>query len=61
MKNQFTWFNAWLKKQLGIASPSKLFLYGIKYEYDYLIACKNGTLKEKQKEIQDSVIQNLKG
>lgn len=56
MNNQFVWFNAWLKKQLGIASPSKLLGYGIKYEYDYLIACKNGTIEEKQKQFQ-----NIKG
>lgn len=33
---------AWIKKRLGIQSPSCLMWFGYKYEYDYLATKKRG-------------------
>lgn len=61
IENPVVWFNAWIKKQLGIVSPSKYYTYGIKYEYDYLIACRDGTIKELEKRLDEEIKKHVGG
>ena len=50
-RNQKVWFCAFLKKLLGIQSPTCLSLYGMEYEFDYLQAYRRGIIQEKERQL----------
>lgn len=60
-RNQKIWFCAFLKKLLGIQSPSCRALYGLKYEFDYLIECRDGTIKELERQFAEEIKKHVGG
>lgn len=61
-RNQKIWFCAFLKKLLGIQSPSCRALYGLKYEFDYLRSKRTIDVEfVKLREEIDEIMQNIGG
>ena len=61
-RNQKVWFRAFLKKLLGIQSPSCCALYGLKYEFDYLKARRSVDVESvKLREELDELMKNIGG
>ena len=60
-RNQKVWFRAYIKKLLGIQSPTCLSLYGIAYEFDYLKAYRSGIINDYEKQLHDEIMQNIGG
>lgn len=60
-RNQKIWFWAFLKKLLGIQSPTCRALYGIEYEFDYLQAYRRGIIHDLNKQLHDEIMQNIGG
>mgnify|MGYP007133710390 CR=1 FL=1 len=60
-RNQKVWFCAFLKKLLGIQSPSCRACYGIEYEFDYLQAYRRGLITEYDKRLHDDIMRYFGG
>lgn len=54
-RNPFIWFRAWLKKLMGVRSPTFICLYGRQFEFDFLKDYRRGIIQEEQRRFNEEM------